>query len=196
MLSGGVAMILDAKRTNPKEGGPSFGFGHRLYRSVWNIAWALFAAWTPIPLHRWRVLLARLFGGEIDWTAHIYPSARIWYPANLSMGAHACLAERVNCYTMAPIRIGSGAVVSQGAYLCSGTHDIRDPSFQLVALPIVIGCEAWVAAESFVGPGVTIGEGAVLGARGVTLRDLEAYTVYVGNPAAAVGKREMKDAAG
>jgi putative colanic acid biosynthesis acetyltransferase WcaF len=64
-----------------------------------------------------------------------------------------------------------------------GSHDIEDPYFQLIAKPIVIGAQAWVAAEAFVGPGVTIGEGAVLGARAVTFTNLDAWTVYVGNPA-------------
>ncbi|WP_349509023.1 hypothetical protein [Neorhizobium sp. NCHU2750] len=84
---------------------------------------------------------------------------------------------------MDQIEIGSYALVSQGAHLCGGTHDIDDPHFQLVAKPIVIGRNAWIAAEAFVGPGVTVGEGAVIGARAVAFRPVEPFAVYAGNPA-------------
>jgi putative colanic acid biosynthesis acetyltransferase WcaF len=99
------------------------------------------------------------------------------------MGNYAVLGPRVICYSMAEISLGEYVVVSQGAHLCAGTHNIDDPSFQLLARPIVIGCGAWIAAEAFVGPGVTVGEGAVLGARGCAMRDLDPWTVYSGNPA-------------
>ena len=105
------------------------------------------------------------------------------------MGEHSCLGPRVNCYSMASITLGKYAVTSQGAHLCTGMHDIEDADFQLSAKPIVLEERAWVAAEAFVGPGVTIHQGAVLGARGVLFKDAEAYGVYVGNPAALVRYR-------
>ncbi len=125
----------------------------------------------------------RLIGSKV-----VYGKTRIWYPPNLIMEAHALLGPGVNCYNQAPITIGAKAVVSQGAHLCAGTHDINDPDFQLIAKPIAIGAQAWVAAEAFVGPGVSIGEGAVLGARGVAFRDIEPWAVYAGNPA-----KKLKD---
>jgi len=93
---------------------------------------------------------------------------------------------------MGSIIIGEKAVVSQGACLCGGTHDISDEDFQLVTKPIVIGARAWVAADAFIGPGVTIGEGAVVGARAVMFKDAEPFGVYVGNPAALIKKRSFK----
>ena len=105
------------------------------------------------------------------------------------MEPFACLGARATCYCMAPIRIGAYAVVSQGAHLCAGTHRVDDPDFQLVARPIQVGAYAWVAAEAFVGPGVAVGEGTVLGARAVATRDLEPWTVYSGNPAVALRSR-------
>jgi putative colanic acid biosynthesis acetyltransferase WcaF len=170
-------------------GAPSFSLRNRLVRLVWNVAWLVLAAWTPPPLRWWRIALLRAFGAKIDRTANVYASARIWLPANLSMAPYAALGPRATCYNMAPIAVGERAVVSQGAHLCGGTHLVDDPSFQLVAKPIAIGARAWVAAEAFVGPGVTIGEGAVLGARGVTVKDLDDWTIYAGNPARAIRKR-------
>jgi putative colanic acid biosynthesis acetyltransferase WcaF len=138
-------------------------------------------------------LLLQLFGARIHPTAMIRGSARIWWPANLSMGAHASFGPGVICYNVAPITVAAFAIVSQRAHLCTGTHAIDDPDFPLVAKPIVIGQDAWVASEAFVGPGVTIGGGAVLGARAVAFRDLEADGVYVGNPAALRRHRNLRE---
>jgi len=99
----------------------------------------------------------------------------------------------VNCYCMAPIKLRRYALASQGAYLCAGSHDIHGGDFVLVTKPITLEERAWVAAEAFVGPGVTVGEGAVLGARAVAFRDLEPWTAYVGNPAQPSGSRRGKD---
>jgi putative colanic acid biosynthesis acetyltransferase WcaF len=105
------------------------------------------------------------------------------------MEVNTLIGPGVTCYSMAPIRICAHAIVSQGAHLCAGTHDIDDPHFQLVARPIKIGPNAWVAAEAFVGPGVIVEEGAVLGARGVAFKDLSAWSVHAGNPARFIRQR-------
>jgi putative colanic acid biosynthesis acetyltransferase WcaF len=137
-------------------------------------------------------MLLGLFGARLSDTCGIYGSARIWDPRNLEMGEYAFIGPRVNCYSMATITLEDYALVSQGAHLCTGSHDIDDPNFQLKAEPIVIGNKAWIAADAFVGPGVTIGDGAVLGARGVACSDLAPWTVYVGNPAKAIKKRKLR----
>ncbi|WP_159726781.1 putative colanic acid biosynthesis acetyltransferase [Methylosinus sp. Ce-a6] len=183
---------LDASKFKPLEGGPSFSFSNRLYRAVWNVAWMMLAAWTPPFLNGWRCLLLRLFGAKLARNSFVRGSAKIWYPPHLSMGENALLGPKTICYNMDVIHVGKGAVISQGAHLCAGTHDIDDPNFQLITKPIVIGPHAWVAAEAFVGPGVTIGEGAVLGARAVAFRDLEPWRVYTGNPAMRKKDRKKK----
>lgn len=106
------------------------------------------------------------------------------------MEEHACLGPNVNCYCMAPIHLGYKSVVSQGAHLCSGTHDIDDANHQLVVRPITLGDGSWVAADAFIGPGVTVGNRAVIGARTVLVKDAEASGVYVGNPARLVRFRK------
>ena len=95
------------------------------------------------------------------------------------MGDRACLANDVICYSMAPISIGRDAIVSQGAHLCAGTHDYDDPSFRLVVKDITVGDRAWVCADAFIGPGVVVGKGAVIGARSVVTRDMPEWTVYL-----------------
>ena len=146
--------ILDARLSRPLEGGPSFPLGHRLFRLAWRLTWLLLAAWTPPPLARWRRLVLVLFGADLAPTANVRASARVWYPPHLAMAEHAQLGPGAECYNIAPVRIGRRTTVSQDACLCTGSHDLSDPHFQLVARRIVIEEEAWIAAGAFVGPGV------------------------------------------
>ncbi len=183
------AEAYDARGRRSQEGAATFSLANRLYRALWSASWLALAAWTPPPLRGWRRLVLNAFGAKLAKGANVYGSARIWYPPHLTMEPFACLGSGVNCYCMAPIRIGAYAVVSQGAHLCAGTHLVDDPDFQLVARPIEIGARTWIAAEAFVGPGVTVGEGAVLGARAVAMRTLEPWTVHSGNPAAKIKAR-------
>lgn len=182
---------LDAADPERSPGDPSFSLTNRIFRAIWAVTWLALASWTPPFFHGWRRLLLRTFGADIHPTALVYGTVRVWYPPNLRMSEHSSLGPRVNCYCMAKIDVGAHAVISQGTHLCAGSHDIDDPNFQLITKPIVIGSRAWIAAEAFVGPGVAVGEGAVLGARGVTFKSLECWTVYAGNPAGAIRKRRL-----
>lgn len=184
--------ILDAGKMDSLHGGASFSLRNRLYRAAWRVAWRLLASWTPPPFRGWRRLILRLFGAQVAPTATVYGSARIWSPANFTIGDHACVGPRALVYSMARITLAPYALISQDAKLCAGTHAIEDANFQLQAFPITIGYRAWIAAEAFVGPGVHVGDGAVLGARGCAFRDLEAWTVYAGNPARAIKPRRIR----
>lgn len=185
--------LLDARQSKPLEGGPSFSLKHRAIRAIWGVTWMLLARWTPPPMHRWRGTLLRLFGANVHPSARVYASVRIWYPPNLTLHANAVIGPGANIYCMDRITVGEKAIVSQGAHLCGGTHDISDPDFQLVVRPIVVEAKAWVAAEAFIGPGVTVREGAVIGARAVLFKDAEAYAIYIGNPAARINLRHMHE---
>lgn len=181
--------LLDARIAKPLDGGPSFSLSHRAYRLVWTVCWTLFARWLPGGASPWRVLVLRAFGANVSWRAAIGPNVDIWRPDNLRMDARSTLGPGVKCYNMAPIALGDRVIVSQGAFLCAGSHDVDSPDFQLVTAPIAIRADAWIAADAMVGPGVTIGEGAVLGARAVAFGDLDAWTVYAGNPARPIRAR-------
>lgn len=164
---------------------------NRLARVTWNVASLLLYRWTPRPLHPWRRWLLRCFGARIGRGAHPYPGARIWAPWNLEMGDDSCLADWVDCYCVDKVVLGARATVSQYSYLCTASHDYRAPDMPLVTAPIVIGREAWIAADVFVGPGVTVGEGAVVGVRSNVLKDVPAWTVAVGSPAAVIEDRPV-----
>ena len=174
---------------HPRFGGPTFSRRNRAARALWIVTWKLLASWTPPPCKGWRRMLLRLFGAKLHPTANVRSTTRVWWPANLEMGAYASLGPDVICYNVAPVTLAAGAIVSQRAHLCTAGHDVDDAGFPLVSRPISIGRKAWIAAEAFVGPGVTLGEGAVLGARGVAARDLAPYTIYAGNPARSLRLR-------
>ncbi len=166
----------------PVNGGASFAARNRITRLFWNATWLLMASWTPSSLWWWRRALLVIFGARLAPRCDVRGSARVWLPANLSMGDRSIIAERVNCYNQAPVYIGNEVVISQGVHICAGSHNVDDPHFQLVVKPITIGHNAWIASEAFVGPGAKIGDGAVLGARGVCFGNLDPWTVYRGNP--------------
>jgi putative colanic acid biosynthesis acetyltransferase WcaF len=183
---------LDASRTKPLEGGASFSLGNRLARVAWGVGWLILARWTPPPLHRWRRLVLKAFGASIAPTARVHASVRVWLPANLAIGANALVGPGVRLYNQGHLAIGARTVISQGAYLCASSHDVADPDFQLILRPIEIGAGCWVAADAFVGPGVTMADGSVLAARGALFEDAEGDTIYRGNPAAAVKRRVLR----
>lgn len=171
--------------------GPSFSLGNRLARGAWGLVWLLLFRPSPRPLHAWRVALLKLFGARLGKHFHIHASARIWAPWQFVAGDHVGVGERVIFYNMGPMEIGDEAVISQGAHLCGGTHDYNTPNFQLQARPISIGRKAWICTEAFIGPGVRVPEGCVVGARAVLMRTPEegSWRVYAGNPAQCVKQR-------
>ena len=175
--------LLDAQVTRPLEGGASFSMRNRLIRVVWMLTWLVLARFTPPPLHAWRRLILRAFGARVGKGARVHASVSVWLPANLDLGENVLIGPGARIYNQGAIAIGARTVVSQRAHLCASTHDIHDPHFQLVLRPITIGGGCWVAAEAFVGPGVQMGDGAVLGARAALFDNAEAGGVYSGNPA-------------
>jgi len=185
----------ESQTTSPQDGGPSFSLGNRLIRMAWGGVWLLLASWTPAPMHPWRRALLRLFGARMGHRADVRGSSRVWLPSNLVMADHALIGPKVNCYNQAPITLGERALISQGAHLCAGTHDIDQAHFPLVARPIRIGAHAWVAADAFVGPGADVGDGVVVGARAVVFGRLTPWTVYAGNPAQPIRQRRWRNGA-
>ena len=168
---------------------PSFSFGIRLRRFAWNVCWALLYRPSPRPMHAWRSMLLRLCGATMGPNCHFYPSSKVWAPWNLECADSVTAGDCAEIYNPAPMRFGSHAIVSQGAYICGATHDFNDPRFPLLAYSAVVGPYAWVCARAIVSPGVNLGEGAVLGLASVATRDLEPWGVYAGVPAVKVKAR-------
>jgi putative colanic acid biosynthesis acetyltransferase WcaF len=169
---------------------PSFSLQDRLRRLVWNVCWMILYRISPRPLHSWRSLLLRAFGAQMGPNCHFYPESKIWAPWNLLCADHVTAGDGAEIYNPAPIRFGSHAIVSQGAYVCGATHDFEDPAFPLLAYSMQIGPYSWVCARASVGPGVNVGEGAVLGLGSVATHDLDPWGVYAGVPALKIKERQ------
>lgn len=150
---------------------------------AWDFAWPLLCRWTPKPLNPWRLLVLRVFGAKIVGTPFVHQSARIQMPWNVELHDGSCVGDGANLYSLDRITLHAGALVAQEAYLCTGTHDLKDAEWPLLTAPIVVEARAFVGARAFVLPGVTIGERAVIGAMSVVTRDVPAGVTVRGNPA-------------
>ncbi|MBX3435499.1 MAG: putative colanic acid biosynthesis acetyltransferase [Pirellulales bacterium] len=155
--------------------------------------WPLFR-FSPRPCFGWRRWLLRRLGARVGRNVHVYPSARVYYPWQLAIDDDAAIGEDALVYNLGPVTIGARATVSHRAHLCAGTHDYEDPLLPLQKPPIVVGPDAWICADAFVGPNVSIGAGAVVGARAVAIKDVPAWTVVAGNPARPIKPRLMRPA--
>jgi putative colanic acid biosynthesis acetyltransferase WcaF len=146
-----------------------------------------------LPLSALKVQILRWFGAAIGTGVRIKPGVRIKFPWRLVVGDHAWIGEDAWIDNLALVTIESHVCISQGVYLCTGNHDWSDENFQLKVAPIYIEQESWIAARCVIGPGVRVGQGAVLTLGCVVGRSLPGMMVYAGNPAEAVKVRRMKD---
>ena len=165
--------------------------GEVLLRWLWAVVQATLFRWSPRPLHGFRARLLRLFGADIALPSQvvIFPTARVTYPWKLTLEPRAMVGRYVTLYTLGHITIQRGANLSQNCHLCAGTHDFLRWDMPLVTRPIIIGKNAWLGADVFVGPGVTVGELCVVGARSVVVRDLPSRKICVGQPCRPIKDR-------
>lgn len=173
--------------------GASFSVQNRIGRLIWGIAYIVLFRYSPKPFHSWRSFILRCFGAKIGKGVHIYPGVKIWAPWNLEAKNEAGVADGVDLYCQGKITLGVRSIVSQRSFICAGTHDYTKKGHPLVTAPITIGDNAWVAAEAFIHPGITIGEGAVIGARSVVTKDMPAWSVCAGFPCKPLKDRILQD---
>ncbi|MEM1153477.1 MAG: WcaF family extracellular polysaccharide biosynthesis acetyltransferase [Pseudomonadota bacterium] len=151
-----------------------------------QIAWYL-VSWTivsgSLPGSNWRAVLLRAFGAKVGSGCVIKPNVKVKYPWNLEIGDHSWIGEGAWIDNLAEVKIGSNVCVSQGCYICTGSHDWTSASFDLVVSPVTVEDHAWLCAMSSVSPGVTVGTGAVLGFAGSAVDSLLPWSVYSGVPA-------------
>lgn len=162
-----------------------------LKRVLWALVNPLFR-FSPRILFGWRRLLLRMFGAKVGRHVNVYNTARIYFPWNLEIADWSAIGEHAFIYNLGPVSVGERVTISQRAHLCAGTHDYTDPTLPLQKPPIVVEDQAWICADAFIGPGVTIGEGAVVGARAVVVKDVEPWQVVAGNPVRVVKRRVLK----
>ena len=160
--------------------------------ALWIVLSALFvASWLPGSFHR-RVLL-RLFGAELGKRIAIKPGVRVKFPWKLSVGSDTWIGEGVWIDNLDRVEIGDNCCLSQGAYLCTGSHDWSSPTFGLITKPIKIENCAWIGAGASLAPGTVVGEGAVVAMGSTASGDLEPWTIYSGVMAKIVRRRLIRE---
>ncbi len=168
---------------------PSYRGRSPYYVQLWWIVQATLFRGSPQVMYGFRRWLLKLFGATLGVGVKVRASVTVTYPWKVSIGDFTQIGDDVTIYSYAPITIGSHVVVSQKSYLCAGTHNFRSPSFELQFKPVVLENEVWLAADTFVAPGVTIGRGAVVGARSSVFTDLPPMMICTGSPARPIRKR-------
>lgn len=167
----------------------------KIGRMLWYWVEATLFRLSPRPMYRWRGWLLRLFGADIHPTARLRSTVRIEVPWHLTIGEGSSVGDFAILYCLGSIRVGRNVSISQYAHLCAGTHDFTRRDMPLLRPPIVVEDEAWIAADVFVGPNVTIGAGCVVGARSSVFDDLPAWSICVGHPARRLKERPRFDSA-
>jgi len=159
-------------------------------RILWGFGKLLFR-FSPRACFGWRRLILRFFGAKIGGHVNVYSSTRVYYPWNLTVGDWSAIGEDALIYNLGPVTIGQKVTISHRAHLCAGTHDYTRADMPLLKPSIIIRDQVWICADAFIGPGVTVGEGVVVGARAVVMKDVEPWTIVAGNPARFVKRRVL-----
>ena len=182
-------MKLDIKQNRKTS---KYPIKEQFYRIFWSLGKIIFLL-TPRPLFGLRRLILRLYGANVGEHVHIYPTTKIYFPWKLTIGDWSAIGEDALIYNLGFVIIGKRVTISHKSHICAGTHDYTDISLPLQKPQITIEDQAWIAADAFIGPGITIGQGAVVGACACVFKNVEPWTVVGGNPAKFIKKRVINE---
>jgi putative colanic acid biosynthesis acetyltransferase WcaF len=178
------------ERSATRRGASPWTRAERLRMLLWSVTWTCLCSWTPKPANPLRLFVLKAFGAIIEGTPFVHQRARIQVPWHIKLGDGACLGDRSNLYSLGPIEIGPRTVIAQEAYLCAGSHDFAVPELPLVTARVIIGADAFIGARAFILPGVQIGDGTVVGAASVVVKNLPPWSFAAGNPCRVLRPRE------
>lgn len=166
---------------------------NQLARIIWHVVYCILFRPSPRFCHGWRRWLLRGFGAHVGHKVRVHPSIKIWAPWNLQLGDYSCIGDQVDCYSVGRLIIGEYATVSQYSILCGATHDHSYLHCPVVVGDIIIRPYAWICAQAFIMPNVTVGDGTVVGARSTVLEDLPSWQIAAGTPCRVVGPRRVRN---
>jgi putative colanic acid biosynthesis acetyltransferase WcaF len=163
--------------------------GSPIKRLLWFYVNAVFLKTSLLPSSSFKVFLLRLFGAKVGRNVTIKPGVNVKYPWHLTIGHETWLGENVWIDCLVPTYIGSNVCISQGAMLLTGNHNYKKTTFNLIVKSIVLEDGVWIGARAVVNPGVTAASHAMLTTGSIATKNLDAYTVYQGNPAVKIRAR-------
>ncbi|OAQ38679.1 acyl transferase [Pedobacter psychrophilus] len=161
-----------------------------LKQLLWYFTSCLFFRSGLVPFSIVLVWFLKLFGAKIGKDVRVKPYVHIKFPWKLELGDHSWLAE---CYieNLAAVIIGKNCCVSQNATLMTGNHNYKSPYFNLITKPIILEDGVWIGASAIVCPGIIAKSHSVLSVGSIATKDLEAFSIYQGNPAVKIREREL-----
>jgi putative colanic acid biosynthesis acetyltransferase WcaF len=163
--------------------------GNMFKQVLWHYVNAVIFKTGLLPFSSIKILLLRLFGAKTGKNITIKPCVNIKYPWLLSIGSNTWIGENVWIDNIAMVTIGNNVCLSQGAVLLTGSHNYKKSTFDLITGPITLKDGVWIGALAIVNQGITVSSHAVLNTGSVATKNLDAYSIYQGNPAVKVRDR-------
>jgi len=161
----------------------------RIRELIWLLVSLILFRMCPVSLSPLKCAVLRAFGAQVGRRVTIKPQVKITFPWKLAIGDNVWLGEECWLLNLERIVIGNNVCISQRVFLCTGSHNYKLATFDLIVKPIIVEDGAWLGAGSWVGPGVRVGNHAVLAAGSVASADLSPFGIHRGNPAGFVRLR-------
>jgi putative colanic acid biosynthesis acetyltransferase WcaF len=182
----GQSLPMDLSRYTPGQFDRGAGV---VKEALWLVVSLILFRLCPFSFSALKCSVLRAFGASVGRNVTIKPQVKITFPWKLTVGDHVWLGEECWLLNLERIVIGSNVSISQRAVLCTGSHDYKRATFDLIVKPITVENGAWLGAGCWVGPGVTIGSHSILTLGSVATKNLAANGIYRGNPAELVKQR-------
>lgn len=171
----------------------TFSICIKIKLALWMLIQSVIFRITPHKMNKFRLFILRIFGAKIHKSCFISPKATIYMPWNLSMENNSAIDFDTFIYSLDKVIIGKYVSISYKVNINTGSHDINDPYFSLITEAIVINDGAFIGTESYISPGVEIGNMTVIGARSVVTKNMPDNMVCVGHPCRPIKERIMKE---
>lgn len=165
--------------------GPAWKIG------IWYFVNLIFFKTGLFPFYRIKVFLLRFFGCQVGKGVCIKPCVNIKYPWKLTIGDNVWIGEGVWIDNLDEVSLGNNVCISQGAMLLCGNHNYNKSTFDLITKPIILEEGVWVGAKSVIMGGVIARSHAISTVNSVITKDMEAFTIYTGNPAVKSRVRQI-----
>jgi len=166
--------------------------GNAFKRLLWHYTNGLVFKTSLFPVYRLKTALLRAFGAKVGKGVAIKPNVNIKYPWNLTIADDVWIGENVWIDNLVMVTIGTNACLSQGATILTGSHNYKKPQFDLLTGQVFIEDGAWIGAKAVINQGIAVGSHAVLTTGSIATKNLEAYSVYQGNPAVKIRDRVIE----
>tara|TARA_Y100000589_G_scaffold306473_1_gene321257 strand:+ start:74 stop:622 length:549 start_codon:yes stop_codon:yes gene_type:complete len=161
-------------------------------RAIWRLVGSPLLS-SNIPGTFWRKILLILFGAKIGKRGRLKPNIKITFPWKLILGDDCWIGEEVWIDNIDFVKIDKNVCLSQRTYLCTGNHNFKKKTFDLITNPIIIGSGAWIGAGCLISPGTKVGQNCVIAFGSVIKGDIKNNSIVSGNPGIIQKQRNFEN---